>query len=204
MPPASRGESRSASNMMKFKSDLTPAAEGFRMPAEWETHEATWIAWPHNKTDWPGKFAPIPWVYGEIARKILPGEKLRVLVESKAHENSARRVLSRVGAEASKAEFFRIPTNRGWTRDCGPIFVRRESPKAENAIVKFNFNGWARYPDWQKDNVVPDRVVRSLGCRMFRARWGRRDFVLEGGSVDFNGRGTVLTTEECLLDPTTQ
>jgi len=186
------------------KTGRTPAAEGFRMPAEWEPHEATWIAWPHNRSDWTGKFAPISWVYGEIARNTIPGEILRVLVESKAHEASASRVLKRVGADSAHVEFFHIPTNRGWTRDCGPIFVCRESPKPGCAIVKFRFNGWARYPDWRKDDSVPMRAARSLGCRMFRMRWGGHDFVLEGGSVDFNGRGTVLTTEECLLDQTTQ
>ena len=171
------------------------------MPAEWEPHEATWIAWPHHRADWPGKFATIPWVYGEIARKIVPGETLRVLVNSRAHEASARRLLNRVGVDAACVEFFRIPTNRGWTRDCGPIFIRRESPAPEAAVLRFRFNGWARYPNWQKDDRVPERVSRALGCRMLRARWGGRDFVLEGGSVDFNGRGTLLTTEECLLSP---
>lgn len=201
-PP--RGDRPPSSTVMNPENDATPETEGFHMPAEWEPHEATWIAWPHNRSDWPGKFAPIPWVYGEIARKIVPGEILRVLVESKAHEISARRILKRVGADEPHVEFLRIPTDRGWTRDCGPIFVRRESPKRETAIVKFQFNGWVRYSDWQKDDAVPKRVSRSLGCRMFRARWGNRDFVLEGGSVDFNGCGTVLSTEECMLDQTTQ
>jgi len=189
---------------MAEKKARSPAAQGFRMPAEWEPHEATWIAWPHHRADWPGKFATIPWVYGEIARKIVPGETLRVLVNSRAHEASARGLLKRVGVDAARVEFFRIPTNRGWTRDCGPIFLRRDSPSPEAAILRFRFNGWARYPNWQKDNRVPERVSRALGCRMLRARWGGCDFVLEGGSVDFNGRGTLLTTEECLLDQTTQ
>jgi agmatine deiminase len=181
-----------------------PAASGFRHPAEWEPHAATWIGWPANRTDWPGKFAPIPWVYGEIVRKLVPGEVVRILVNSKDHEAFARRVLKRVGADLSRVEFFRFPTNRGWTRDSGPIFLRREQPQPEVAIVQFRFNGWAKYPDWQRDSRVPERVARALRFRMFRASVKGRGFVLEGGSIDVNGLGTLLTTEECLLDPVTQ
>ncbi len=185
-------------------SSKTPAALGFRMPAEWEPHEATWIGWPHNLTDWPGKFATIPWVYGEIVRKIALGEIVRILVNSKAHEARARRILSRAGVNLSRVEFFRFPTNRGWTRDSGPIFVKRSSPRAEVAIVRFHFNAWARYSDWQKDDAVPERAARTLGCRLFRATVQGRGLVVEGGSIDANGRGTLLTTEECLLDQATQ
>ncbi|HUU13330.1 MAG TPA: agmatine deiminase family protein [Terriglobia bacterium] len=182
----------------------TPAALGFRMPAEWEPHEATWIGWPSNLTDWPGKFATIPWVYGEIVRRIAPGEIVRILVNSKIHETRARRILNRIGVDLSRVEFFRFPTNRGWTRDSGPIFVKRSGPKAEVAIVRFRFNAWARYPDWQKDDAVPERAARALGCRLFRATVQGRGLVVEGGSIDVNGRGTLLTTEECLLDQTKQ
>jgi agmatine deiminase len=183
----------------------TPAALGFRLPGEWERHEATWIGWPHHRTDWPGKFAPIPWVYGEIGRKLALGEIVRILVNSNAHEASARRILSRAGVNLGRVEFFRIPTDRGWTRDCGPIFVRRHlSRRAELAIVRFRFNAWARYPNWQADDAVPERVARALGLRLFCAEVGGRDFVVEGGSIDVNGCGTLLTTEECLLDPITQ
>lgn len=182
----------------------TPAALGFQMPAEWEPHEATWTGWPYNLTDWPGKFTTIPWVYGEIVRKIVPGEIVRILVNSKAHEARARRILTRIGVDLSRVEFFRFPTDRGWTRDSGPIFVKRAGFRAEVAIVRFRFNGWARYPDWQKDDAVPERAARALGFRLFHAEAEGRGLVLEGGSVDVNGRGTLLTTEECLLDATTQ
>jgi len=182
----------------------TPAALGFRMPAEWERHEATWLGWPHNRTDWPGKLVPIHWVYAEIVRKIVPGEIVRILVNSKAHEGQARGILKRVGVEAARVQFFRFPTNRGWTRDFGPIFVRRAKPRRELAIVRFRFNAWTRYPDWTKDDEVPERVACALKCRLFRAQFGGRDVVLEGGSIDVNGRGTLLTTEECLLDQNTQ
>lgn len=182
----------------------TPARLGFRMPAEWEPHRATWIGWPHNATDWPGKLAPIGWVYGEIARRLAAGEVVRVLVNSGAHERQARRVLDRVGVALERVEFFRIPTNRGWTRDFGPWFLRRRTPEPEVAIARFRFTAWAKYPDWRKDDRVSEQVARRLRIRLFRARAGRRDVVLEGGSIDVNGCGALLTTEECLLDPKVQ
>ncbi|MFB3922758.1 MAG: agmatine/peptidylarginine deiminase [Terriglobia bacterium] len=181
-----------------------PAALGFRHPAEWEPHAATWIGWPANRTDWPGKFAPIPWVYGEIVRKLVAGEIVRILVNSKPHEASARRVLKRAGVDPARVEYFRFPTNRGWTRDSGPIFVRREKPKPEVAIIGFGFNAWAKYPDWQKDVRVPLRAARALGLRVLPAEVNGRPFIIEGGSIDVNGRGTLITTEECLLDPAVQ
>ncbi len=181
-----------------------PSELHYYMPAEWELHEATWIGWPHNLTDWPGKFAPIPWVYGEIVRLIAPGETVRILVNSKAHEERARRTLKRIGVDLKRVEFFRIPTDRGWTRDFGPIFVKRDPPRADVAIVRFGFTGWAKYPTWRKDCRVPEFAARKLRRRMFDAVVDGRRVVMEGGSIDVNGRGTLLTTEECLLDPNVQ
>lgn len=174
------------------------------MPAEWEPHEATWIAWPHNRSDWPGRFGPIPWIYAEIVRKILPGEIVRIIVPSARVEERARRVLRRVEADLSRVEFFRWPTDRGWTRDFGPIFVRRDGPRPRLAVRRFRFNGWARYPNWRRDDRVPERAARALGLPLLPARAGGRDLVLEGGAVDVNGRGSLLATEECLLDSLTQ
>jgi agmatine deiminase len=174
------------------------------MPAEWEPHEATWLGWPHNKTDWPGKFAPIPWVYGEIVRHLAAGEVVRVLVRSTAHEAEARRVLTAVKADLARVEFVRAPTNRGWTRDFGPIFVRRGSAPPEVAIARFHFNAWAKYQDWKKDDRIPDVAAKRLKLRRFEPAVARRGFVLEGGSIDVNGRGTLITTEECLLDQEVQ
>jgi agmatine deiminase len=173
---------------------------GWVMPAEWEPHEATWIAWPHNRTDWPGRFGPIPWVYAELVRKISPGEIVRIVVPSARIEQRARRILARVGVDFGRIEFYRWPTDRGWTRDFGPIFVRRQGRKPEVAIRRFRFNGWAKYPDWKNDDRVPERAARALGVRLLPARAGGRDLVLEGGAVDVNGRGSLLTTEQCLLD----
>jgi agmatine deiminase len=184
--------------------EKSPAALGFRIPAEWDRHEATWIGWPHNRTDWPGKLVPVLWAYAEIVRKTTPDEVVRILVKTESHEAQARRTLARVGVEASRIEFFRFPTNRGWTRDFGPIFVRRDGPPSEVAIVRFRFNAWAKYADWKKDDQVPLLAARAIGCRIFHAQINGRDVVLEGGSIDVNGRGTVLTTEECLLDQETQ
>ena len=200
---AGSGVDTSASSSAQRGFD-TPAALGFGMPAEWEPHQATWIAWPHNLTDWPGKFAPIHWVYGEMVRKIVPGEIVRIIVPSRAHEARARRILTRAGVPLQRVEFFRFPTNRGWTRDFGPLFVRRAQPRPELAILRFRFTAWARYPDWRKDDAVAGRAARALRCRLFRVRAEGRDIVLEGGSIDVNGCGTLLTTEECLLDQNIQ
>ncbi|MBI4873666.1 MAG: agmatine deiminase family protein [Acidobacteria bacterium] len=183
----------------------TPAALGFSMPAEWEPHESTWLGWPHNPTDWPGKLDTIRWVYGEIVRKIAPGETMRVLVRSEAEEKLARRYLTRAGAGVRRVKFVLHATNRGWTRDSGPVFVRRRTgEKSETAIVHFHFNAWAKYPDWQKDRRVPEIAAGRLRKRLFHARANGRDCVLEGGGIDVNGRGTLLTTEECYLDPKIQ
>ena len=179
----------------------TPAALGFSMPAEWERHEATWLAWPHNPGDWPSKLDTIRWVYGEMVRKIAPGEKVRLLVDSESAEKLARSYLGRAGADLRRVEFIVHPTNRGWTRDTGPVFVRK---KRQTAIVHFHFNAWAKYPDWKKDRRIPETAAARLKKRLFDARTGERPFVLEGGGIDVNGRGTLLTTAECYLDPKTQ
>ena len=172
----------------------TPRALGFRMPAEWEPHEATWIAWPHNRDDWPGRFAPIPWVYGEIVRKLARAERVRILVEHEDHEQSARRILRKIGADLDAVEVFRVATDRVWTRDYGPLFVRNAT--GEVAITNWRFNGWAKYDNWKKDDGVTSQLARRLKLRQWQP-----DVVLEGGSIDVNGGGLVLTTEECLLSP---
>jgi agmatine deiminase len=169
----------------------------WRMPAEWEPHEATWLAWPHERTDWPGKFAPVPWVYGDIVRCLARVEKVRILIEDAALEKSARRVLAKCAANMCAVEFFRWPTNRSWTRDYCPIFVRDE--KGEIAVTNWIFNGWAKYSNWREDNRIPGRVAKRFKVRQFEP-----GIVLEGGSIDVNGAGLLLTTEECLLSETVQ
>lgn len=174
------------------------------MPAEWEPHEATWIGWPHNRTDWPGKFATIPWVYGEIVKKLTPGEVVRIIVNSKEHEARAKRVLDRAKVDLTRIEFYRFPTNRGWTRDFGPMFVKRNGKRDEVAIVRFRFNAWAKYHDWKKDDQIPLRAAKALGLTTVKACIGNREIVLEGGAIEVNGRGSLIATEECLLDQQTQ
>jgi agmatine deiminase len=177
------------------------------MPAEWEPHAATWIAWPHNTTDWPGKFAAIPWAYAEIVRHLAAVERVEILVNDADAESRAQRILQQANAPLSFVRFHRWPTNRGWTRDCGPIFLTRKGPARRGlqrlAPTNWRFNGWAKYPDWQKDNAIPGKVCRLLGLRAWRStaevNGRRRHVVLEGGSIDVNGRGTLMTTEECLL-----
>jgi len=171
----------------------TPTALGFRMPAEWEPHAATWLAWPHERRDWPGKLTTIPWVYAEVVRHLVGGERVRILVRDARTGRTARRVLQRAGVDATRVDFYRVPTDRSWTRDFCPLFVRRDG---EVALTNWRFNGWAKYPNWRRDDAVPDRLARLLGRRQWKL-----DVVLEGGSIDVNGRGTLLTTEECLLSP---
>jgi agmatine deiminase len=182
-----------------FPSDL-----GFSMPAEWTPHEATWLGWPHNATDWPHKLDTVRWVYGEIVRHIARGEIVRLLVRSKAEATLARSYVARAGADLRRVECIIHPTNRGWTRDSGPIFVKRSRPKPETAIVHFHFNAWAKYPNWQKDRRVPETAATLLRKQLFHARHLGRDFIIEGGGIEVNGRGTLLTTEECYLHPRIQ
>ncbi len=167
------------------------------MPAEWEPHEATWIAWPHNPNDWPGRFAPIPWVYAEIVRKLSCVEKVRILTGSRAEESRAHAILRKAGAVMEAVEFIACPTDRVWTRDFGPIFVKHR--RGQVALTGWRFNGWAKYDDWHKDVLAPTVAAKHLGLELFRP-----EMVLEGGSIDVNGEGLLLTTEECLLSEVQQ
>ena len=194
----------------------TPAALGYRMPAEWEPHAATWIAWPHNRADWPGKFAPIPWVYAEIIRNLARVEHVHILVNDEKAEASARAVLAtsdviptsaaEPGARCRRLTFHRLPTNRGWLRDTGPSFLKRDSRagiKASLGAVAWRFNAWAKYDDWKRDALVSAAIGRITRAQTWQPEielnGKRRRVVLEGGGIDVNGQGTLLTTEECLL-----
>ena len=184
----------------------TPRALGYRMPAEWEPHTATWIAWPHNASDWPGRFQPIPWVYAEIVRQLAAVEQVHILVQTAEAEKRARGVLKRAHVNPGSVHFHHWPTNRVWTRDSGPIFVKKEGALA---ITNWKFNAWAKYPDWELDNALPGRVAELLGLPTFKPTITLGDgtaheLVLEGGSIDTNGAGVLLTTEECLLSPIQQ
>ena len=172
------------------------------MPAEWERHEATWLAWPHNPEDWPGKFQAVPWVYAEIVRLLSTRERVHILVDDLKSEFRAKGILERAGANLDQVTFHSWPTNRVWTRDSGPIFVRNGEGRV--ALTNWHFNAWAKYPDWQLDDQVPGRVAGLVGVPEWQPSVEMADgsvwrLVLEGGSIDLNGEGILLTTEECLL-----
>jgi agmatine deiminase len=182
--------------MTKKKDRKTPGELGFRMPAEWEKHEATWLGWPHELTDWPGKFAPIPWAFAEMVRLLSNVERVFLLVQDATAEKRARVILEKAGAGLEKVEFFRVPTDRGWMRDSGPICVKNSA--GEVAYNNFVFNGWAKYENYKKDAAAVGGANARLKRRVFLPMRDGRLVVLEGGSIDVNGRGTLLTTEECL------
>ena len=185
----------------------TPRALGYRMPAEWDLHQATWLAWPHNPEDWPGKFQPIPWVYAEIVRLLSVHEQVHILVLHEKEEARARSILTRAGAVHENVLFHRWPTNRVWTRDSGPIFVRNAEGKV--GLTNWRFNAWAKYEDWQLDDQLPGNAAELLGVPSWMPFVELSDgsshrVVLEGGSIDTDGAGTLLTTEECLLSEVQQ
>lgn len=175
----------------------TPAELGYRMPAEWASRRATWLAWPARKSDWPGKFTPIRWVYTEIVRHLTRCERVRLLVAGPEAEAEARNALSRGGADLSRVDFHAWPTDRGWLRDSGPIFVT--APGGRLAVTDWHFNAWAKYDDWRLDDELPGKAASLLGLPSWRPEADGRRIVLEGGSIDANGEGLLLTTEECLL-----
>jgi agmatine deiminase len=193
----------------KLSSPLqVPARLGYRMPAEWEPHEATWIAWPHNAQDWPGRFTPIPWVYAEIVRQLHLDEKVRILVKDRDLEDKAKSLLKKAGVALNQVEFFRVPTDRVWTRDSGPIFVVKDGAQGKRslALTNWRFNAWAKYNNWKQDDAVPDAINKSLKLPSWKPVAGNPNqrMVLEGGSIDVNGQGLLLTTEECLLSEVQQ
>jgi agmatine deiminase len=168
----------------------------WRMPAEWEKHEGTWLGWPHELTDWPGKFAPIPWAFAEMVRLLSEVERVFLLVENADAEKRARAISKKAGAKLDAVEFFRVPTDRGWMRDSGPICVKNAA--GEVAYNNFVFNGWAKYDNHKKDAAAVKKVNARRKRRLFLPEHDGRRVVLEGGSIDVNGKGTLLTTEECL------
>ncbi len=184
--------------------EKTPRELGYRMPAEWEPHRATWLAWPHNPDDWPGKFQTIPWLYAEIVRLLSRHERVDLIVENAKAEARVRSILDRAGADLDQVSFHCWPTNRGWTRDSGPIFVRNAEGRV--GLTNWRFNAWAKYSDWPLDDQLASRVAGLLGLPAWAPAVRLADgsshwIVLEGGSIDTNGAGVLLTTEECLLSP---
>jgi agmatine deiminase len=204
-------------------------APTLHMPAEWDPHAATWLAWPHNHSDWPGKYQPIPWVYAEIVRHLSRVETVHILVNDTAWERRASGVLNKAHVEMANVEFHHLATNRVWTRDFGAIFVRdagslcaedsgvphpspvlarvglsQSSSAPELIALNWRFNAWAKYDDWQLDDLIALEMAKIAGARCIDPTLNGNRVVLEGGSIDVNGRGTLLTTEECLLSPDVQ
>jgi agmatine deiminase len=179
----------------------TPHELGFRMPAEWEPHHATWLAWPHNASDWPGKGLFVQWVFVEMARCLHDGERIHLIVGGAREERAARAALERSGVALGRVDCFRIATNRSWTRDSLPSFVVRGRGKARSvAAVKWRFNGWARYRDYAADDAAGFAAAKALGMQLYAPTGARgARIVLEGGAIDVDGQGTLLATEQCLL-----
>ena len=167
------------------------------MPAEWERHSSILLAWPHNKADWPDKFAPIPWVYGEIIRYVTRAERVCLIVRSEKEQVQATNICERAGADIDKIDFHIIPTNRIWMRDSGPIIVK--SATNEKAMLDWKFNAWAKYANHKLDDKVPSALNEIWNLPKIQPMHKGRKVVLEGGSIDVNGAGLLLTTEECLL-----
>jgi agmatine deiminase len=184
--------------------DLTkkPRELGYRMPAEWEKHSATWIAWPHNREDWPGKFQAIPWVYCDIVRHLSRAELVHILVNDTESEKRVINLLKRVGTDLKQLRFHQWRTDRVWMRDSGPIFVTRQGGPL--AITNWKFNAWAKYDNWHNDDQIPSHVAASEDVPEWSPSIGDHRVVLEGGSIDVNGAGLLLTTEECLLSEVQQ
>ena len=176
--------------------DEVPSKLGYRMPAEWEKHEATWLAWPHSEPTWPGKIPDVESAYGDLVAILSKDEKVRLLVNEEGMEDRARKIAIKAGANEANLETHRIPTNDAWIRDYGPNFVVEKGGGL--AINDWGFNMWGgKYPPWDLDNAVPQKAAEALGLPRFDP-----GMILEGGSIDVNGLGSVLTTEQCLLHPT--
>jgi len=187
--------------------DQLPASLRYRLPAEWEPHTATWIAWPHNSDDWPGKFEPIPWVYTEIVRHLSRAEKVNIIVRSGSMKRRVSDQLDSAGVNPDAVRFFKAATDRSWVRDTGPTFVVKDPPASTAddpvGLVGWKFNGWAKYDNHRRDSRLPRKFEQWLGLPRWVPRveqgGNRVRVVMEGGAIDGNGRGTLLTTEECLL-----
>ena len=174
--------------------EATPASLGFRMPAEWEPQEAVWLSWPHKRASWPGMFRPIPGVFAGIAAAISRRQKVRINI-ARPLQARALGLIRRAGAQMGNVELFDHPTNDAWCRDHGPIFVRNAA-SGEVALTDWAYNAWGgKYPPYDLDNAIPPSIGRALGLRRFES-----DMILEGGSIDVNGRGLLLTSEQCLLN----
>ena len=186
-------------NRISASSDCapTPASLGYYMPAEWAPHSATWITWPHNERNWPGRFEAIPAVFARMVFALQEGEDVHLAIQHDAAEASARRELARIGCPLDRIHFHRIPTNLGWMRDCGPIFLINHDSQKPMLALDWDFNTWGgKYPPFDSDNTAAANVAEIAGVQT-RAT----GMILEGGSIEPDGNGLLLTTESVLLNP---
>jgi len=176
----------------------TPRELGYRMPAEWEPHRGTWLSWPHKEASWPGRFGPVPTIFARMVRHLAEHEEVHINVSGAEMEQDVRRLLADRRANGQRVHFHYHPTNDAWCRDHGPIFIQREvDHHREEAILDWDYNAWGgKYPPFDLDDVIPTRIGQEYGIPVFSPK-----MVLEGGSIDVNGQGTLLTTEACLLNP---
>jgi len=168
------------------------------MPPEWAPHRGTWLSWPHKEASWPGRFEPVPLVFAEIVRHLVPSEEVHINVADADREAGVREILRRGGVPLQRVVFHYHPTDDAWCRDHGPIFVERERRgRREQLILDWGYNAWGgKYPPFDQDDVVPTRIANELGLPVVSP-----GIILEGGSIDVNGAGCLLTTEQCLLNP---
>ncbi len=175
----------------------TPYELGYHFPAEWEEHRATWLSWPHNPDTWPDKIDTVFPVYAEFVKAISAGERVCINVGNERMQEQAANWLDKVGTDFSQIDFYLHPTNDAWCRDHGPAFLINSEANPKKIIVKWNYNAWGeKYPPYDLDNQIPIKVGKELDIPVFYP-----NIVMEGGSVDFNGDGSVLTTTACLLNP---
>jgi len=168
------------------------------MPAEWEPHRATWIAWPHHEPDWPGKLGPIPWVYAEIVRILAAHEQVDILCHDESVMTDARTAIEAHGARLDRVRLHVVPSDRVWLRDSAPTGAIDENGAV--VLVNWAFNGWAKYDNWTRDVLVGDAIARITGLpRVEPRRADGERVVLEGGGIEVNGDGLMLVTEEWLL-----
>jgi agmatine deiminase len=174
----------------------TPRELGYSFPAEWENHKATWLSYPHNEASWPGKIHTIFPRYHQFIRELAKGELVNINVTDREMQERVFNALTGAGVNMQNIRLHLLPTNDAWCRDHGPAFLISPIAESRKAIVNWKYNGWGgKYPS-ELDTTVPSRIGELLGLPVFYP-----GIVMEGGSVDFNGKGTLLTTTSCLLNP---
>jgi agmatine deiminase len=176
--------------------EQTPASLGYSFPAEWAPHTATWLSWPHKEASWPGKIQSIYPMYAQFIIEVAKGEKVCINVADEAMKQFAVAQLQAAGADFQNIAFYFHPTNDAWCRDHGPAFLINPNAAERKMLVKWNYNAWGdKYPPYDLDNLIPERIAQVRNVPV-----AKPGIVMEGGSVEFNGAGTVLTTTACLLN----